>query len=93
MATYTMRVEMAGDSYLVETTGENRWNILEPKGIPEDVRDQLIDLLREAGELGTPWAGGFPEETRYSRGVIDAFPGSTVVKVDPEFEFEEGVVY
>ena len=74
-------------------TGENRWNVLEPKDVSEDVRDRIVAELRFAGEMGTPWAGGFPEETRYSRGVLNAFPGSKVVKVDPPFEFKEGVVY
>ena len=50
-------------------------------------------MLGDIGLHGQPWAGGLPAETGYVDGVLSAFPGSTVVKIDPPYEFEEGVVY
>ena len=93
MATYTVRVETRRGSYLVEMTGDNRWNILAPKDLPKVERDVLTSLLRSLGDEGSPWSGGFPGETGHVQGVIDAYPKSKVVKIDPPFEFEEGVVY
>ena len=84
---------MGRGSYLAEMTGDNRWNILEPKDLPEVERDVLTGVFCSLGEDGRPWSGGFPEETGYVQGVIDAYPKSKVVSIDPPFEFEEGVVY
>ena len=93
MATYTVRVETGRGSYLAEMTGDNRWNILEPKDLPQIERDVLTRVFRSLGEEGSPWSGGFPNETGYVQGVLNEYPQSRVVKIDPPFEFEEGVVY
>ena len=81
-----------GESHLVEMI-DNRWRVLEPTDMPAIERDLLADLLGDIGLHGQPWAGGFPAETGYVDGVLSAFPGSTVVTIDPPYEFEEGVVY
>ena len=96
MPTYTLRVPKGGlhdeRSYLVETGGGNRWNILEPADLSEHERELVARMLQLHGLTGEPWAGGFPEETRYPAGVADA-TDATLVRVEPPFEHEEGVVY
>ena len=89
MTIYRLRIPKPGNGAVLEVNDHNRWRVIETD---EDFPDSFIDLLTSIGSTGEPWAGGFPEHTRYASGVIETF-GGELISITPPFESVEGRIY